>query len=65
MAGFSTREDRAEEIREQLADLRRDYEEECEYIWRTQYESDALALEAMLDDVLGIVSKNYKKILTL
>lgn len=55
MAGFSNREDRAEEIREQIADLRRDYEEECEHLWRTQYESDVLALEAMLDDVLGIV----------
>lgn len=52
---FSTREDRASEIREELADLKHDYEEECEWLWRTKYESDAMALERQLNDVLGIV----------
>ncbi len=53
--GFSTAEDRADEIREQLADLRRAYEEECQELWSYKYENDAIELRRQLNDVLGII----------
>lgn len=53
--GFSTAEDRADELREELAALRRAYEEECQELWRYKYENDVDCLLDQLYDVLGII----------
>lgn len=53
--GITTKEDRAQAIREELEELKERYEEDCAYLWRTKYEYDYSCLEQKLDDVLGII----------
>lgn len=52
---ISTKEDRADGVREEIANLKRDYEEECEWLWKNKYELDYKYLEQKLDDILGII----------